>query len=433
MNCLRDGTDIAFHQGMKNTHILMFLFVLLLPAGLYADDQKPDVNINERYIVERVEFEGIDESKISEDLREEAQKFVGRKYNAQLANEFAEKLREQLKRRYTIDVKVDKGQKPEHVRILFNINKAPRNVTLNLKSTIKGLYHSKQGFSGLLEVVPFQDHFAFGIVSEADRLLERNAGYLIRFRQPTLGTDFLGFHIDFESYHQSFDDATITALRERADIPAFYRARQNFAPSLTFHPTQNLTLSAGLSFQRLQHQYPSLYTATAYAGTGNLQYSNDFALRDGYKQTLAVTYNLRTATDVLDSDYIYTRHLWKVDYELSRNKNRFYAHFKGGIIGGAAPLFERFSLGNSTTLRGWNKFDVSSIGGSRVAHGSLEYRYGILEVFYDVGAVWDPGKYNPVRHGFGFGLAFGKNLCVSLAFPVRLHNVAPIFMIGTRF
>lgn len=431
MNSLRNGADIAFHRGMKYTHRLTFLFVLLLPVMLYADDQKPDVNINERYIVESVGFEGIDESKISEDLREEAQSFVGQKYNARLADEFSEKLREQLKSRYTIDVKVDKGQNPEQVQVLFRIEKAPRVVAL--KSTIKGLYHSKQGFSGLLEIAPFQDHFAFGIVSEADQLLERNAGYVFRFKQATLGTDFLGFQIDFESYHQSFDDATITALQERADIPDFYRARQNFAPFLTFHPTRNLTLSTGLSFQRLQHQYPSLYTATAYAGTGDLQYSRDFAPRNGYKQTLAVNYSLRTATDVLDSDYIYTRHLWEVNYELSRNKNKFYARFKGGIIGGTAPLFERFCLGNSTTLRGWNKFDVSPIGGSRVAHGSLEYHHSILGVFYDVGAVWDPGKYNPVRHSFGFGLAFGKNLCVSLAFPVKLHDVAPIFMIGTRF
>jgi outer membrane protein assembly factor BamA len=404
---------------------------LLLPAGLYADDQKPEVNINERYLVESVEFEGIDHSKISEDLWEEAQSFVGQNYNAQLANEFAEKLRERLKRRYAIDVRVNKGLKAEHVRVLFRIEKAPGVVTL--KSTVKGLYHSKQGFSGLLEVAPFQDHFAVGIVSEADRLLERNAGYMIRFKQPTLGTDLLGFQIDFESYHQSFDDATIAELQERTDIPDFYRARQNFAPYLTFRPIQNLTLSAGLSFQRLQLQYPSLHTATAYAGTGDLRYSRDFPVQNGISQTITATYGLRTATNVLDSDYIYTRHFWKVDYKLSRNKNSFYAHFTGGIIGGTAPLFERFSLGNSTTLRGWNKFDVSPIGGSRVAHGSLEYRYRVLEVFYDVGAVWDPGKYNPVRHSFGFGLAFGKNSCVSLAFPVRLHDVSPIFMIGTRF
>jgi len=68
-----------------------------------------------------------------------------------------------------------------------------------------------------------------------------------------------------------------------------------------------------------------------------------------------------------------------------------------------------------------------------MAHGSLEYRYRALAVFYDVGAVWDSGQYNPVRHGLGFGLKSKKNFFISLAFPVRLKNVAPIFMVGRRF
>ena len=42
-------------------------------------------------------------------------------------------------------------------------------------------------------------------------------------------------------------------------------------------------------------------------------------------------------------------------------------------MNGRAPLFERFTLGDSRTLRGWSKFDVAPVGGSRVAHGSLEY------------------------------------------------------------
>jgi hypothetical protein len=433
MNSLHNGTGIAFQRGMKNTNLFTILVLLLLPAGVFADDPKPEVNVNERYTVESIEFTGIDETKISNELREEAQKFSGQKYNARAAAEFAKKLGEELKDKHSVtwvEVKVGKGDKPDHIKLGFKSHK-PRALGINAPF---GLYHSKQGFSGALnlDLIKNKTRFTFGIVSDADRLLERNAGLYVSFEQKNLGTDMLGFRVDFESFHQSFNQATITALEMRPDLPGFYRARQNFAPSLSFRPMKDLTLSAGVSFQRLELQYPALHTDTAYAGAGNIRYTRDISSPNGYKQTVTATYGLRTATRVLNSDYIYTRHLWTADYELSKGKSALEAHFTGGIIGGTAPLFERFSLGNSTTLRGWSKFDVAPLGGNRFAHGSLVYRYRIAEVFYDVGAVWDPGQYNPVRHGFGFGLTHGK-LFASLAFPVRLHDVAPIFMIGTRF
>jgi len=122
-----------------------------------------------------------------------------------------------------------------------------------------------------------------------------------------------------------------------------------------------------------------------------------------------------------------------MDYTLSKGKNLFGAHFIGGSITGIAPLFERFSFGNSTTLRGWNKFDVAPLGGTRAAHGSLEYRYRSFQIFYDFGTVWDPGQSPRVRHGLGFGLASRNGFFASLAFPVRLHSVTPVFMMGFRY
>ena len=54
-------------------------------------------------------------------------------------------------------------------------------------------------------------------------------------------------------------------------------------------------------------------------------------------------------------------------------------------------------------LRGWNKYDLDPLGGSRVAHNSLDYRYGIFEAFYDAGAIWDPGQDIVARHSGGRG------------------------------
>ena len=49
----------------------------------------------------------------------------------------------------------------------------------------------------------------------------------------------------------------------------------------------------------------------------------------------------------------------------------------GGITG-EAPLFERFTLGDSSTLRGWDKYDIAPAGGDRVGHLSVEYRQSRL-------------------------------------------------------
>ena len=68
-----------------------------------------------------------------------------------------------------------------------------------------------------------------------------------------------------------------------------------------------------------------------------------------------------------------------------------------GGINGEAPLFERFSLGDSRTLRGWNKYDIAPAGGDRMFHASLEYRYRMLAMFLDSGSVWDTGDERRVR------------------------------------
>jgi hypothetical protein len=436
----------AIHSGMKNTNLFSIFFLLFWSACQPVEgqevadqqlaDQQAVININERYLVGDIEFSGIDKSKVNKSWRERAQKLVGEKYSEKAARDLANKFTAELKGEYKVEVKVERGERPDHVKVVFHFEKIHRHFHRDaFDATIPlVVYHSKQGFSGTLEV-PVEIHhnvFTFGIVSDADQLLERNAGFRLRYEHRKLGTDKLRLRMDFDGYHQSFNLATRVALEQRPDVPDVYRARQNFAPSLSLHPTPELMLRAGVSFQRLQMQYPTFHTEMAYAGTADVQYLRDVESQAGYWQRFGVGYGLRTATRILDSDYVYTRHHMTADYLLSRGNHLMGVHFLGGLISGNAPLFERFSLGNTATLRGWNKFDVAPLGGNRVAHGSLEYRYRHFQIFYDVGAVWDKGRPSQVRHGLGFGFA-SKNAFISLAFPVRLDNVVPVFMLGIRY
>ena len=58
-------------------------------------------------------------------------------------------------------------------------------------------------------------------------------------------------------------------------------------------------------------------------------------------------------------------------------------------------------LGNSSTLRGWNKYDLDPLGGNRLVYGSVTYGYHIMRVFYDTGSVWDQGRIAGAAKTFG--------------------------------
>jgi hypothetical protein len=179
VNDLGSGKEFAFTAGMKNKNSISILLLLLWPACLQADDKKPEANVNERYTVESVAFSGIDESKVSKSLREEAQKLAGEKYNHSTTQELAQKMRDELPE-YKLVVRVKRGDKPEHVKVVFEMERI-RWKRFHVPIPLF-LYHSKQGFSGALEIPITRRYstFAFGIVSNADQLLERNAGIRLR-------------------------------------------------------------------------------------------------------------------------------------------------------------------------------------------------------------------------------------------------------------
>ena len=103
-----------------------------------------------------------------------------------------------------------------------------------------------------------------------------------------------------------------------------------------------------------------------------------------------------------------------------------------GVMDGRAPLFDRFVLGNSSTLRGWNKFDLDPLGGNRMLHNTVEYRYRVFQAFYDTGSVWDRGRAAVPRHGVGVGLRQGS-FSLAVAVPVKEGRIEPIFMVGMNY
>jgi hypothetical protein len=402
---------------------------LLVPAEALARGQQPETNVNTRYQVESVSIAGVPEATFGTALRDDMQKLVGAKYDPEAAEALADRMRRQL-HDYRITIKVKRGESPEHVKVTFQAERVRNAVSLAPFLS----YYTHDGFSGALplSLETHHNYFSFGVVSSADELLERYAGIRVRYEHRKVGTGAVQIGLEYDRYHQSFEPETTVALLTAPEVSGVYRTREDFAPSVSVFPIPDLRVTVGASLQTLNFEFPTRHAEAAYAFTADVHFRRLVRADRGFRHTISADYGVRDATPTLESDFVYTRQLVAADYMLTVGRQSFGFHVKGGHISGRAPLFERFSLGNTMALRGWNKFDVAPLGGSRLAYGSLEYRYRPFLVFYDVGAVWDPEQPTALKHSVGFGLALKNGFFLSVGFPVRLHSVTPAFMFGFR-
>jgi len=200
---------------------------------------------------------------------------------------------------------------------------------------------------------------------------------------------------------------------------------------VSFVVARPLTVSFGASFERLDQEGPMARLESANAFLASATYHNELEGAE-YQNNFNGEYDLRMGTRSLGSDFVYARHRWQFRYTLTRGKQMLMDEATAGFISGQAPLFERFAMGNSTTLRGWNKYDIDPLGGNRMVANSVEYRYGVLQVFYDTGAIWDNGQTVIARNSVGAGLRQGA-FSLAVAFPLREGKTYPIFMVGMNY
>ncbi len=428
------------HRLLARAFLLFYAFRLSAgtpqqPASRLASS----VNVNSRYIIEQVQVNGFPASKLNDSLRFKLQKLVGSAYDTEALDDLVHSLRKDLHAK-NVTQHLARGSSPEMVKVILEVER--RSVALDL-SVPKFLYHSKQGWSAqmLASTTVARNHgFIFGLVSDGDELTERFTGIQAAYENLHVGTDRLRFRFAFEDYHQQWNRATTEALSDptvlspalRTDAPELYRARRNFQPSLAYAIEPSLVVTAGLSFERLQETLPYLQTEGANAFAAGLQYHQRFADENGGGSTADAAYSIRVANRALGSDYLYTRHHWTAGYIFTRGHHSLSEQMTAGYISGRAPLFERFVLGTSSLLRGWNRYEIDPLGGNRLLHNSLEYRYRMANVFYDTGSLWSRGKVPTLKHSVGVGIR-QSIFSLAIAFPVRQGRVDPILMVGMNY
>jgi outer membrane protein assembly factor BamA len=409
--------------------------LLISGASLWGGNQQPvlepaEFNVNSRYTVESVELSREVESRISRSLRQDLQKLIGEKFNATALNALARRIRQELDVR-TVTQKVLRGSAPDHVKVVLEV--AHKRGEFDL-SVPRFLYQSNEGWTAAVDgtVIVGNNRLTAGLVSDGDELAERYTGVRARYENRKLGADRVRLRFDFASYHEQWNRATLGAIGRNDTVGGLYRARQIFEPVATFVLAKPLTLSVGAGFQRLDPQFPAARTQSANAAITTLRYERRIEGWGADQQDLEAGYSLRAATRILSSNFAYAKHRWEVRYSISRGRHTITDDAMAGLITGRAPLFERYELGTSSMLRGWNKYDLDPLGGSRVAHNSLEYRYSVVEVFYDTGAVWDSGQHAMARHSVGVGLR-KNSFMVAMAFPIKAGRASPMVILGMNY
>jgi len=413
-----------------------WLGCLLLGGLLMAGTQDSETNVNTRYTVEtvRVAAEGWStdpaadrDPKLSSGLRREIASLIGERLNPAVLDDLAKRLRKELHAR-TVEHRVLRGKSPEFVQVVFDVTLRPTRFDVSVP---KFLYQGKQGWSGAVEgtATIHQNGLTVGLVSDNDELSERFAGIEARYENAHVGSDRVHVSFEFDSYHEQWNRNTLEAARLAAADP--YRTRDNIQPMVSVRVSRPLTVSFGASFEQMEGEYPDLRTLAANSLIASARYHQELE-GAASQQFLDATYDLRAGARSLASDYSYTRHRWEGRYTLTHGKHMLSDDVTLGMIFGQAPLFERFVLGNSTTLRGWNKYDVDPIGGNRMVHNSVEYRYGLFQVFYDSGAIWDGGQTVVARNSIGAGLRQGP-FTVAVAFPLHEGRADPVFIVGMNY
>ena len=419
------------------------LLGVALAVGLMAtpgDDEVPLpvsnlTNINARFTVESVTLVGWTMQSVSHSLRADLDQVVGQKLDHPRLEQLATRLKKEL-RVADVSVKVAKGSTPEHVIVTFEITKGnERRLDLEVA---KFLYNSAEGWSGEATATTHAagNTFMVGVVSDGDVLVERYTGVRARVERNELGTERLGVSFEFDNFHDLWNPATLAA--EPSASPELYQDRQVFSPEATLRIAQAVELDFGARFSRIRLSTPATRTESSNGVVTTLRYhprwgsADDPKRPDDPEQEVDASYSVEAATHALGSDADYTRHYVRARYRFHHVHNLLEIGFLAGKITGIAPLFDRFVLGNSSTLRGWDKYQIDPLGGSHVVHGSIDYTYRWVQAFYDTGAIWDRAEDREQRQSVGVGLK-KDNFQVAVAFPVRAGHANLVFYAGMNF
>jgi hypothetical protein len=406
---------------------------VIFVMGRSAQPDRDD-NVNARYIVEQADIVGVPGDEVTESLRDDLQALVGKR----LDSGDAERLQERLERElpgYEMSRRIQRGSERGRIRLVYEAHRKELPAWLRfepLRSNV--VFHSDQGWGSYLDLGIGDRNIRFTpivAIDNADDRVEEYSGYGLRFETRRLGTRRLGASLEWSRFDQDWRSETLDALALRPDSPLPYDTRSTVTPLLKLALTPELSVAAGVSISELRPLFPATASQMANAAVASIDYERRLSDGSDPAHHVQASFGVRAGSRTLDSDLAYTRYLGQGSYRYDAGRHHVQVAGMAGSITGDPPLFERFTLGDSTTLRGWNKYDIAPAGAERLVYSSIEYRYTGLALFVDVGSVWDVATERRVRVSTGFGLHAGPAFLL-VGFPLNTANLSAVFTMGLR-
>jgi hypothetical protein len=393
-----------------------------------------DDNVNARYIVEQAEITGVPDADLTQALRDDLQALIGKRLDSGEADRLRERLERDLPR-YEVSQRLRRGSEVGHIRLVYEARKRELPQWLRFEPLrTNALFHSEQGWGSYLDLGIGDRNIRFTpivAIDHADDLVEEYSGYGLRFETRKLGTRRLGASLEWSRFEQDWRAATLDALALAPEIPGPYDTRSTITPLLKFAFNADLSLAAGVSISELEPLFPATESQMANAAVASIGYDRRWSDGLDAAHHVDASFGVRAGSRQLESDLTYKRYLGRGSYRYDLGRHHVQAIGMAGGITGQAPLFERFTLGDSATLRGWDKYDIAPAGGDRMFYSSIEYRYTGLALFLDVGSVWDASTERKVRVSTGFGFHAGPAFLV-VGFPLNTDKLTAVFTVGLR-
>jgi Omp85 superfamily domain len=400
--------------------------------GRQADPDRDD-NVNARYIVEQADIVGVPDAELTQALRDDLQALVGKRLDSGDADRFQDRVARELPT-YELERRLVRGSEPGRIRLVYEASRKELPHWLRFEPLkANALFHSEQGWGSYADLgigdrtIRVTPIFA---IDNADDLVEEYSGYGVRFETRRLGTRRLGASFGWSWFEHDWRSATLDAVARDPGIPAPYDTRSTITPLVRFALSRDLSVAGGVSISELKPLSPATDSRMANAAVASIDYDRRWA--DGSDGAhVEASFGVRAGTRNLESDLTYTRYLGQGSYRYDAGRHHVQATGMAGGITGHPPLFERFTLGDSRTLRGWDKYDIAPAGGTRMVYSSVEYRYTGLALFLDIGSVWDATSERDVRLSTGFGFHAGPAFLI-VGFPLNTDNLTAVVAVGLR-
>ena len=397
-------------------------------------------NVNERYTVEDAHLTGVPEGEISQELRDDLQALVGKRLDSNEAVRLQDRIERELSG-YDVSRRIRRGSEQGRIRIVYEARKREPPSWLKFEPLrTNALFHSEQGWGSYLDLGIGDGTVRFtpiAALDHADDLVEEYSGYGLRFETRKLGTRRLGASLEYTWFDHDWRDATVAALVARPEISRPYENRGTLTPLVKVALGPDVSVAAGVSISELEPlvELDAVTLAAdsrmANAAVASIGFGRRWKDAGDATHRADASFSVRAGTEALESDLNYRRYFGQGSYKFDFGRHHVQATGMGGGITGTAPLFERFTLGDSKTLRGWDKYEIAPAGGDRMVYTSVEYRYTGLALFLDVGSVWDAGTERKVRVSTGFGFHAGPAFFV-VGFPLNTANLSAIFTMGLK-